>query len=102
MVPKHRGGGGEVDDGGKVGVVAAVGSTFSIGNVWERGRCGYVGSVERAYCGVANGPCVVSGEKVKGVAGLDGSPENELTVSVNALERDVVLCEFECRYSLEL
>ncbi len=56
-----------------------------------------------AYCGAANGPCVVSGEKVKGVAGLEGPPEkDEFTVSVKALERDVVLWELEWRYPLEL
>jgi hypothetical protein len=42
-------------------------------------------------------PELVSGEKVNGVVGLVGPPENgDGAVSVNALDKDVVLCELEC------
>jgi hypothetical protein len=41
----------------------------------------------------------LSGEKAKGVVGLVGPPENEEgAVSVKALDKDVVLWEFECLY----
>lgn len=95
--------GGEVEWWGKVAVVAVSGSTATMGKVCERGRCGYAGAIARTYCGGANGPCVVSGEKEKGVEGLEGPPEKEepTVVSVKLLDRDVVLREFERRYPLE-
>jgi len=41
----------------------------------------------------------LSGENAKGVVGLVGPPENEEgAVSVKALFKEVVLCEFECLY----
>lgn len=69
--------GGEVEWWGKVAVVAVSGSTVRMGKVCERGRCGNEGAMARTYCGGANGPCVVSGEKENGVAGLEGAPEKE-------------------------
>ena len=70
------------------------------GKVWLRGRCALppvvAGKIGRAVSGGTKGPGAVpeSGVK-KGEVGLNGPGENdEGAVSVNALFKDVVLCEW--------
>ena len=75
------------------------GSFPSIGKVWLLGRCWKLfpcGGMRDCWEGIHE-PELVSGEKVNGVVGLVGPPENgDGAVSVKALDRDVVLCELEC------
>jgi hypothetical protein len=74
------------------------GSLASMGNVWLLGRWKLLPVWGRRDCweGIQDAE-LVSGEKVKGVVGLVGPPENgEGAVSVKALDREVVLCELEC------
>jgi hypothetical protein len=68
------------------------GSIPSIGNVWLRGRWKLLpGGGSRDCCEGIQEP-ELSGEKVNGVVGLVGPPENEEgAVSVNALDNEVVL-----------
>lgn len=75
------------------------GSFPSIGKVWLLGlwKLLLCGGMRDCWEGI-HVPELVSGEKVNGVVGLVGPPENgEGAVSVNALDKDVVLCELECR-----
>jgi len=78
------------------------GSIPSMGKVWLLGRWKLLpGGGNRACCEGIHDPELLSGEKAKGVVGLVGPPENEEgAVSVKALDRDVVLWEFECLYPL--
>jgi hypothetical protein len=76
------------------------GSIPSMGKVWLLGRWKLLpGGGNRACCEGNHDPELLSGEKAKGVVGLVGPPENEEgAVSVKALDKDVVLWEFECLY----
>jgi hypothetical protein len=76
-------------------------SRSKVGNVWLRGRW----KLELASVGPSclpgpfarNSPTFASGEKVNGVVGLNALPGKDGgPASVKALDRDVVLCEFEC------
>ena len=69
------------------------GSIPSMGKVWLLGRWKLLpGGGNRDCCEGIHDPELLSGEKVKGVVGLVGPPENEEgAVSVKALDRDVVL-----------
>lgn len=74
------------------------GSIPSMGNVWLLGRWKlFPGGGSRDCCEGIQELELVSGEKVNGVVGLPGPPENdEGAVSVKALDKEVVLCELEC------
>jgi hypothetical protein len=74
-----------------------------MGNVWLLGRWKLLlpGGGSRCCCEGIQDPVFVSGEKVKGVVGLVGPAENDDgAVSVKALDKEVVLWEFECLYPL--
>lgn len=71
-------------------------SMSRVGNVWLLGRwkllAGPPGSICLLWSDVRNPPTFGSGEKLKEAVGLRALPENEdAAVSVNVLDRDVVL-----------
>lgn len=69
-----------------------------LGKVWLRGREKPLPGKGRRECWEGSQP-ELSGENVKGVVGLVGPPEKgDAAASVNALFKEVVLCELECLY----
>ena len=76
-------------------------SRSRVGKVWLRGRwkpapCGGICPLRSP---ARNAPTFGSGEKLKEAVGLIVLPEKDVGVSVKALDREVVLWEFECLYA---